>query len=133
MKLILNSFYPYTQKPSDYQPYRPVYLFRGPPPDAGFSYGLYEDPETGKQYYAEMGLDPFSPLSGKYARFVEELTPMQLERLLGDDLKKDYLQKVECPQCGSDTLQNMHLILKDRDFWCHCCGAKLPKENHVQD
>jgi hypothetical protein len=78
----------------------------------GFSYGLYEDPETGKQYYAEMGLDPFSPLSGKYARFIEELTPMQLERLLRDDLKKDYLQKVECPQCGSETMQNMHLILK---------------------
>ena len=128
MKLILGSFYPYTQKPTDYQPYRPVYLFRGPPPDAGFSYGLFEDPETGRQYYAELGLEPFSPLSGKYARLVEELSPQQLERLLGDDLKKEYLEHIECEQCGSKTVQNMHFILKDREFWCHCCGARIIKK-----
>lgn len=130
MKLILgNGYYPYTQKPTDYQPYRPVYLFRGPPPDAGFSYGLFEDPDTGKQYYAEMGLDPFSPLSGKSARLIEELTPMQLERLLGDDIKKDFLREIECPQCGASCMQNFHLILKDREFWCHCCGSRLPKDD----
>lgn len=132
MKLIVgygSGYYPYTQKPTDYQPYRPVYLFRGPPPDAGFSYGLFEDPDTGRQYYAEMGLESFSPLSGKFARLVEELSPKQLERLLGDDLKEDNLSQIECDQCGSNTKQNLHLMLKDRDFWCHCCGSRLPRQS----
>lgn len=132
MKLIVgygSGYYPYTQKPSDYQPYRPVYLFRGPPPDAGFSYGLFEDPDTGKQYYAELGLESYSPLSGKFARLIEELTPKQLERLLGDDLKEEFLKPVECPHCGSRSKQNMHLIMKDRDFWCHCCGGLLAKDS----
>ena len=102
MRLILafggggSGYMPYTQKPVDYQPYRPVYLFRGPPPDAGFSYGLFEDEETGKKYYSEIGLDSFSPLSGKSAKLLEELSPQEIEQLLGDDLKKDNLRKSEC-------------------------------------
>ena len=126
MKLILgDGWYPYTQKPVDYQPYRPVYLFRGPPPDAGFSYGLFEDEESGKKYYADLGLDSFSPLSGKSAKLLEELTPQEIEQLLGDDIKKDNLQPSSCRYCGSDYFDNFHLGVKGRDdFFCHRCGAK---------
>ena len=133
MKLILgfggggSGYYPYTQKPVDYQPYRPVYLFRGPPPDAGFSYGLFEDEEVGKKYYADLGLDSFSPLSGKSSKLLEELTPQQIERMLGDDLKVDNLQKSSCPNCSAEYFDNFHLTLKGRDgFFCHRCGGKLP-------
>jgi hypothetical protein len=124
--VLSNGFYPYTQKPVDYQPYRPVYLFRGPPPDAGFSYGLFEDEETGKKYYADLGLDSFSPLSGKSAKLLEELTSEQIEQLLGDDVKKDNLSKRECAYCGADYFDNFHLGVKGRDdFFCHRCGSKL--------
>jgi len=128
MKLILGfGYYPYTQKPVDYQPYRPVYLFRGPPPDAGFSYGLFEDEETGKKYYADLGLDSFSPLSGKSAKLLEEMTSDQIERLLGDDIKKDNLRQCQCKYCGADYFDNFHLGIKGRDdFFCHRCGSKLP-------
>ena len=120
-------YYPYTQKPVDYQPYRPVYLFRGPPPDAGFSYGLFEDEESGKKYYADLGLDGFSPLSGKSAKLLEELTSEELESALGDDLKQDNLHKRECRYCGADYFDNFHLGLKGRDdFFCHRCGSKIP-------
>ena len=127
MKLILGfGYYPYTQKPVDYQPYRPVYLFRGPPPDAGFSYGLFEDEETGKKYYADLGLDSFSPLSGKSAKLLEEMTSDQIERLLGDDVKKDNLRQCQCKYCGADYFDNFHLGVKGRDdFFCHRCGSKL--------
>jgi len=126
MKLILGFWYPYTQKPVDYQPYRPVYLFRGPPPDAGFSYGLFEDEETGKKYYADLGLDSFSPLSGKSAKLLEEMTSDQIERLLGADIKKDNLHKRDCEYCGADYFDNFHLGVKGRDdFFCHRCGSKL--------
>jgi hypothetical protein len=113
-----------------------VYLFRGPPPDAGFSYGLFEDEESGKKYYAEVGLDGFSPLSGKSAKLIEELSPEQMERLLGDDVKKDNLRKRDCNYCGSDYFDNFHLGLKGRDdFFCHRCGSKLPinKEKPQQE
>lgn len=140
MKLILgfggggSGYYPYTQKPVDYQPYRPVYLFRGPPPDAGFSYGLFEDEEVGKKYYADLGLDSFSPLSGKSSKLLEELSPQQVERMLGDDLKTDNLQKSECPNCSSEYFDNFHLTLKGRDdFFCHRCGGKLPLRNKKAD
>ena len=133
MKLILgyggggSGYYPYTQKPVDYQPYRPVYLFRGPPPDAGFSYGLFEDEETGKKYYADLGLDSFSPLSGRSAKLLEEMTSEQIEKLLGDDVKKDNLRKCDCKYCGADYFDNFHLGLKGRDdFFCHRCGSKIP-------
>lgn len=136
MELILgfggggSGYYPYTQKPVDYQPYRPVYLFRGPPPDAGFSYGLFEDEETGKKYYADLGLDGFSPLSGKSAKILEELTSDELATLLGDDLKQDNLRKCKCRYCGADYFDNFHLTLKGRDnFFCHRCGSKIPSED----
>lgn len=136
MRLITGIFYPYTQKPVDYQPYRPVYLFRGPPPDAGFSYGLFEDEETGKKYYADLGLDSFSPLSGRSAKLLEELTSDQIERLLGDDIKENNLKKSQCDYCGADYFDNFHLGLKGRDeFYCHRCGSKLaatkPQEKEV--
>ena len=91
MRLVLaygggSGYYPYTQKPVDYQPYRPVYLFRGPPPDAGFSYGLFEDEEMQTKYYAELGVEPFSPFSGKAAKLLEEVTPDTLKSTLGKDL-----------------------------------------------
>jgi hypothetical protein len=125
-QVISTGYYPYTQKPVDYQPYRPVYLFRGPPPDAGFSYGLFEDEETGKKYYADLGLDSFSPLSGKSAKLLEEMTGDQIERLLGDDIKKDNLRKCECDYCGADYFDNLHLGVKGRDdFFCHRCGSKM--------
>ena len=142
MKLILgdggSGYYPYTQKPVDYQPYRPVYLFRGPPPDAGFSYGLFEDEETGKKYYADLGLDSFSPLSGKSAKLLEEMTGDQIERLLGEDIKKDNLRKCECEYCGADYFDNFHLGVKGRDdFFCHRCGSKMaapaPQEAEKKD
>jgi len=124
--ILSNGYYPYTQKPVDYQPYRPVYLFRGPPPDAGFSYGLFEDEETGKKYYADLGLDSFSPLSGKSAKLLEEMTGDQIERLLGEDIKKDNLRKCECEYCGADYFDNFHLGVKGRDdFFCHRCGSKM--------
>jgi len=133
MKLILaygggsGGYYPYTQKPVDYQPYRPVYLFRGPPPDAGFSYGLYEDEDTGKKYYAELGLDSFSPLSGKSSKLLEEMTHEQIEQKLGDDLKQDHLGERSCQNCDSKYFDNFHLTLKGRDdFFCHRCGSRLP-------
>ena len=104
-----------------------MYLFRGPPPDAGFSYGLYEDEETGKKYYAEMGLDSFSPLSGKSSKLLEELTHEEIEQKLGDDLKSDNLGERNCRNCDSDYSDNFHLGLKGRDdFFCHRCGARLP-------
>jgi hypothetical protein len=145
MKLILDDikkevlstgYYPYTQKPVDYQPYRPVYLFRGPPPDAGFSYGLFEDEESGKKYYADLGLDSFSPLSGKSSKLLEELTGDEIERLLGDDVKKDNLQARDCGHCGSSYMDNLHLGVKGRDaFFCHRCGAHLKpsKEGSKED
>lgn len=131
-----SGYYPYTQKPVDYQPYRPVYLFRGPPPDAGFSYGLYEDEETGKKYYAELGLDTFSPLSGKSSKLLEELTHEQIEQKLGDDLKQDHLGERACQNCDSKYMDNFHLTLKGRDdFFCHRCGSKLPlpKKEEVKE
>jgi hypothetical protein len=124
-----SGYYPYTQKPVDYQPYRPVYLFRGPPPDAGFSYGLYEDEDTGKKYYAELGLDTFSPLSGRSSKLLEELTPRQIEQKLGDDLKQDHLQERSCQNCASKYYDNFHLTLKGRDdIFCHRCGSKFRVE-----
>lgn len=134
MRLILGAggYYPYTQKPVDYQPYRPVYLFRGPPPDAGFSYGLFEDEEQGKKYYADLGLDSFSPLSGKSAKLLEEMTSDQIEQLLGDDLKKEHLQKKECLNCSATYFDNFHLGLKGRsESYCHRCGSKLPEATAV--
>lgn len=142
MKLILgfggggSGYMPYTQKPIDSQPYRPVYLFRGPPPDAGFSYGLFEDEETGKKYYADLGLDSFSPLSGKSAKLLEELTKEQIEQLLGDDVKKDNLRECSCAYCGAEYFDNFHLGLKGRDdFFCHRCGSRLamPTKETPQD
>jgi len=141
MRLILASgsgYYPYTQKPVDYQPYRPVYLFRGPPPDAGFSYGLYEDEEAGKKYYADLGLDSFSPLSGRSSKLLEELSSDEVEKLLGEDLKSDNLKKRECSNCGGAYYDNFHLSLKGRDdFFCHHCGSKLkneaPSEQEIND
>lgn len=130
MKLIIKGagFYPYTMKPVDYQPYRPVYLFRGPPPDAGFSYGLFEDEEVGKKYYAELGLDSFSPLSGKSAKLIEELSHEELKKLLADDLKDEHLRGCDCPNCGSTFYDNFHLGLKGREgFFCHRCGCQLPE------
>jgi hypothetical protein len=137
MRLILadggSGYYPYTQKPVDYQPYRPVYLFRGPPPDAGFSYGLYEDEESGKKYYSDLGLDSFSPLNGKSAKLLEEMTSDQIEKLLGDDVKKDNLRKCSCDYCGSEYYDNFHLGLKGRDdFFCHRCGSKTPMSDKTQ-
>ena len=128
MKLILGFGYmPYTQKPVDYQPYRPVYLFRGPPPDAGFSYGLFEDEETGKQYYADLGLESFSPLSSTEPRLLEELDEKQLQQLLGNDLSKENLRECECPNCSAHFYDNFHAGVKGRDdFNCHRCGSKLP-------
>ena len=135
MRLILafggggSGYMPYTQKPVDYQPYRPVYLFRGPPPDAGFSYGLFEDEETGKKYYSELGLDTFSPLSGKSSKLLEEMSSQEIEKLLGDDLKKENLRKSQCGYCGSEYLDNFHVGLKGRDdFFCHRCGSKSSSE-----
>ena len=128
MRLVLaygggSGYYPYTQKPVDYQPYRPVYLFRGPPPDAGFSYGLFEDEETQKKYYSEMGLEPFSPFSGKPAKFLEEVTPDNLKKTLGKDL--DNLEEVKCTHCGAEYYQNLRSGNKDRELWCHRCGGKI--------
>ena len=131
MKLILgiggggSGYYPYTQKPADYQPYRPVYTFRGPPPDAGFSYGLFEDPDTQKKYYADLGLDSFSPFSGKPAKLVEEMEADALTRQLGADL--EHLTDVECPQCSAQYKQNVHLVVPDRELYCHRCGGRLAR------
>ena len=130
MRLIVQSsgFYPYTMKPVDYQPYRPVYLFRGPPPDAGFSYGLFEDEEMGKKYYADLGLESFSPLSGKSAKLLEELSCDEIKKLLSEDLKKENLRGCDCSNCGSTFYDNFHLGLKGREgFFCHRCGCQLPE------
>ena len=134
MKLLVESsgYYPYSMKPIDYQPYRPVYLFRGPPPDAGFSYGLFEDEEAGKKYYADLGLDSFSPLSGKSAKLLEELSSDEIKKLLADDLKKDHLRECECSNCGAAFSDNFHLGLKGReDFFCHRCGCQIPEGEKV--
>lgn len=124
MKLVLGlGYYPYTQKPVDYQPYRPIYLYRGPPPDAGFSYGLFEDEEEQRQYYSELGLDPFSPFSGKPAKLLKEVE--------FDDLQKNKVfdcefEDCECKYCGASFKQNVKTHLKGRDnFYCHRCGAKI--------
>jgi len=132
--VVSNGFYPYTQKPVDYQPYRPVYLFRGPPPDAGFSYGLFEDDEVGKRYYADLGLDSFSPFSGRSAKLLEELTHDQIERLLGDDLKTEHLRGCDCSYCGASYFDNFHLGSKGREeYYCHRCGAKLAATTKEDD
>jgi hypothetical protein len=128
MRLILaygggSGYYPYTQKPVDYQPYRPVYLFRGPPPDAGFSYGLFEDEDVNKKYYSELGIEPFSPFTGKKAKFLEEVTPDTLKSALGKELDK--LEDVHCAHCGADYKQNLREGNKDKELWCHKCGAKI--------
>ena len=128
MRLVLaygggSGYYPYTQKPVDYQPYRPVYLFRGPPPDAGFSYGLFEDEEMQTKYYAELGVEPFSPFSGKAAKLLEEVTPDTLKSTLGKDL--DNLEDVHCANCGADFKQNLRAGNQDKELWCHRCGAKI--------
>jgi len=128
MKLVLGlgsgiGYYPYTQKPVDYQPYRPIYLYRGPPPDAGFSYGLYEDEEEQKQYYAELGLDAFSPFSGKPAKLLQEV---QLEDLQKAKIHESEFEDVECKHCGGQYQQNLNSHIKGRDLYhCHRCGAKL--------
>ena len=128
MKLVLGlgsgtSYMPYVQKPVDYQPYRPIYMYRGPPPDAGFSYGLYEDTEEQKQYYAELGLDAFSPFSGKPAKLLHEV---QLEDLQKAKILECQMEDVECGSCGGKYKQNFKEHLKGRDwFHCHRCGAKL--------
>jgi len=129
MRIILgyqggSSYYPYVQKSVDYQPYRPVYLFRGPPPDAGFSYGLFEDIESGKKYYAEQGLEPFSPFSGKPAKMLEVVTHEELKALLGDDSKE--LEEVNCPFCSAAYHQNLHVGDTKRELYCHRCGGRLP-------
>ena len=129
MKLILafgtgTGYYPYTMKPVDYQPYRPVYLFRGPPPDAGFSYGLFEDEESQVQYYADLGLDPFSPFSGKPAKLLKEIDTNQMKTSLEKHLEN--LEDVECPYCGSEYKQNIRFIKKGHDhLFCHRCGGEL--------
>jgi len=132
MKLILGfggggGYYPYTQKPADYQPYRPVYLFRGPPPDAGFSYGLFEDPDLNRQYYADMGLEIFSPFTGKPANLLYEVEPPEDRKLveLYEDQETD-MELVKCPHCSSDYRQNIRHHMKGRDqLFCHRCGGKL--------
>lgn len=127
MKLIVGigfGYYPYTQKPADYQPYRPVYLFRGPPPDAGFSYGLYEDEESRQLYYADLGLESFSPFSGKPAKLVREVDFKDLDRDLENE--KDGLEDVECMYCGGKYKQNIKSKLKGHEeLYCHRCGGKL--------
>lgn len=132
MKLVLSygggsGYYPFTQKPIDYQPYRPVYLFRGPPPDAGFSYGLFEDEETNQKYYSELGLEPLSPFSGKPVKLLENLDHNQITSLLGDDLNPKNLERVECLYCGSAYHQNLRSGNPDKELYCHRCGGKLPK------
>jgi hypothetical protein len=126
MKLVLGigfGYYPYTQKPADYQPYRPIYLFRGPPPDAGFSYGLYEDEEAQKLYYADLGLESFSPFSGKPAKLVREVDDRELSKNLENH--KEF-EDVQCPYCGGKYKQNIKTELKGRDnLYCHRCGGKL--------
>lgn len=128
MRLVLglggggSSYYPYTQKPVDYQPYRPIYLYRGPPPDAGFSYGLFEDEEEQKQYYAELGLESFSPFSGKPAKLLQEINLQDLQKAKA----LENLEDCECQQCGAIFKENLKTHFKGRDiFFCHRCGAKL--------
>lgn len=129
MKLVLafgsggGGYYPFTQKPVDYQPYRPIYLYRGPPPDAGFSYGVFEDEESQKLYYADMGLEPYSPFSGKPSKLLKEVEFKDMER----DLKKDdKLDEVSCEHCGASYVQNFGKHLKGRDqYYCHRCGGQL--------
>ena len=136
MRLIIGNYgyYPYTQKPVDYQPYRPVYLFRGPPPDAGFSYGLFEDDETGKQYYADLGLESFSPFSTSEPRLLEELDEEKLQQLLGNDISKENLRECDCPNCGAHFFDNFHAGVKGRDdFDCHRCGNRLPVSETKED
>lgn len=130
MRLILGygsgggGFYPYTQKPVDYQPYRPIYLYRGPPPDLGFSYGLFEDETEQKYYYADLGLDSFSPFSGKPSKLLKELDYPELERELGDF--KEQLVPHVCFGCGARFVQNFSKHLKGREhYFCHRCGAQL--------
>lgn len=130
MKLILgygsggSGYYPYTQKPADYQPYRPIYLFRGPPPDAGFSYGLFEDSEQQKLYYADLGLEPFSPFTGKPAKLLKELEFNELHRQL--DTLKDGFEEVSCKYCGGTFVQNFGKHLKGREnYFCHKCGSSI--------
>ena len=131
MKLIVgfggggSGYYPYTQKPVDYQPYRPVYLFRGPPPDAGFSYGLFEDEEVGKQYFAELGLEEFSPFTGKPVKKIEDYSHYEIERMLGEDIHKDNLKTVNCGNCAGEYSQNIHNFEKARQLYCHRCGSQL--------
>jgi len=129
MRLILGygnsggGYYPYTQKPVDYQPYRPVYLFRGPPPDAGFSYGLFEDEVSKKQYYADLGLDPYSPFTGKPSKLLKEVEFHEVERALESE---EGYEECECNYCGAKFSQNFCTHLKGRDeYYCHRCGAKL--------
>lgn len=130
MKLILgfgnsgSGYYPYTQKPIDYQPYRPVYLFRGPPPDAGFSYGLFEDETMKKLYYADLGLEPYSPFTGKPSKLIKEVEDYEFERVMEKLL--DNLEECECRSCGAKFKQNMRAHLKGREeYYCHRCGSKL--------
>lgn len=131
MKLVIGygggtGYYPYTQKPVDYQPYRPIYLFRGPPPDAGFSYGLFEDEESQEQYYAEMGLDPFSPFSGKPSKLLKEVGFDEMHKNLQEHLKEEHLESIECGECGGKYAQNIRSQRRGRNnLYCHRCGSKL--------
>lgn len=135
MRLILaypggggGGYYPYTQKPVDYQPYRPIYMYRGPPPDLGMSYGLYEDEQTGDQFYADQGIETFSPMSGRSAKLIEEFSPEEIERLFGkDSFAEGKMENVECYHCGATYHQNIGTFMKGRnETWCHRCGGKLP-------
>lgn len=128
MKLVLGygggvGYYPYTMKPANYQPYRPIYLYRGPPPDAGFSYGLFEDGDTQEQYYAELGLDGFSPFTGKPAKLLQEIAYEDLQKA---NLDKAQMETCRCKQCASEYQQNFKEHMRGREeFYCHRCGARI--------
>jgi len=119
-------YYPYSQKPVDYQPYRPIFTYRGPPPDAGFSYGLFEDEEMNEQYFSEQGLEPFSPLSGKPAKLLQEVTFEEMKRQLNENVNEDCLETIDCKFCGAEYCQNFKKHMRGREeFYCHRCGGKL--------
>lgn len=122
MRLILaygSGYYPYTQKPTDYQPYRPTYFFRGPPPDAGFSYGLYEDEEAQQTWVADLGLESFSPFSGKPAKFIRPVETGDLENQYADAIKS--LIDIACKFCGGHYRQTE---VARQKLFCHRCGGE---------
>jgi hypothetical protein len=94
------------------------YHYFGPPPDGGFSYGLFSDGES--TIASKMSPEVFNPLDGKPLKFLGPVSFEDVKKALSGSkfanllhscnscaqsyvTSSDHLQNCHCPSCGTQS------------------------------